>query len=137
MQNDKIRFLDVIEKLNDQPVSNLRHTFARAAHELPSIMILIKRSISLPPTSKLISDSKFKKFESINIHVELPYSLIIVTKNSRSIPPTHILVLRSDYKLKHSDEFGLTLSKCPGEVSCSSFYLIMDISGDKKVVFSS
>ena len=60
MQNDKIRFLDVIEKLNDQPVSSLQKSFAGVALELPLIRMLVKRPISLPPTSKLISDSKFR-----------------------------------------------------------------------------
>jgi len=58
MQNDQIRFLDVIEKINDQPVSSLRQHFANAVQDLPSLRMIIKRPISLPPTSKLLSERK-------------------------------------------------------------------------------
>ena len=61
MQNDQIMFLDVIEELNDQVVCFLHKSFADAVKELPSAKMLIKRPISLPPTSKLISESKFCK----------------------------------------------------------------------------
>ena len=61
MQNDEIRFLDLIEKLNNQPLSSLQKSFAETVKELPSVRVLIKRPISLPPTSKLLSESKFCK----------------------------------------------------------------------------
>ena len=61
MQKDEIRFLDVIEKLNDQPLSSFPRSFAEAVQELPSVKMLIKRPLSLPPTSKLISESKLDR----------------------------------------------------------------------------
>lgn len=60
MQNKEIRFLDVIEKLNNQSVSGLRQSFAQTVEELPSIRLLIKRPISLPPTSNIISESQLE-----------------------------------------------------------------------------
>ena len=58
MQNKEIRFFDVIEKLNNQSVSSLQQSFAETVKELPSIRLLIKRPISLPPTSNIISESE-------------------------------------------------------------------------------
>ena len=58
MQSDQIRFLDVIEELNSQPLSSLQQPFDEAVKDLPSIKMVIKRSISLQPASKLISNSK-------------------------------------------------------------------------------
>jgi len=89
MQNDRIRFLDVIEKINDQPVSSLRQSFSHAVQDLPSLRMIIKRPISLPPTSKLLSEIK---------------------KLSVTPPPTHIVVLWSPCPLSCGSEFGLTLN---------------------------
>ena len=59
MQSDEVRFLDVIEELNGQPFSSLQQPFAEAVKDLPSIRMLLKRPISLPPASKFLSESKF------------------------------------------------------------------------------
>lgn len=60
MQKNEIRFLDVIEKLNEQPVSSLRQSCAKTVKELPSIRMLIKRPISLASTSKIVSESELE-----------------------------------------------------------------------------
>ena len=59
MQSDEVRFLDVIEELNGQPFSSLQQSFAEAVKDLPSVRMLLKRQISLPPASKFLSESKF------------------------------------------------------------------------------